>query len=87
MPRNEATSRRGFLRGALLEDLLLLVGDLLDLFEELVALLGQEDFLAAKLLGGKLAQRLGLLAEDFVDEGHGGLPRGESWGPARNRAG
>src|SRR5205814_1194051 len=60
----------GFLGGALLEDLLLVLAERFDLLEQTIALLGEQNLLTAKLLLVELAERF-LLAEDFVDQGHG----------------
>src|SRR5207302_9071111 len=68
--RQRLAQFRRLLRRALLKDLLLLGGDALEALEQLVAVLREDDLLAAQLCRGQLAERLLLLAEDLVDEGH-----------------
>jgi hypothetical protein len=59
-----------FLSRPLLKNLLLFGGDLLDPLEHLVAILADQDFLAAQLRRRQLGERLFFFAEEFFDQGH-----------------
>src|SRR5439155_11742292 len=67
--RQRLAQLRRLLNRALLEDLLLLGGDVADALEQPVALLGKEDLLTAKLLPGKLAEGF-FGAENLIDKRH-----------------
>ena len=66
-----------FLRRALLEDLLLVVGDRLDLLEQLVAVFGEEDLLAAQLGGDSSLSVFSFLPKNLSIRAMGGITSDE----------